>query len=313
MSKIYDLIGRRFGNLTVVEKLDSVKLKSGRTATKWNCLCDCGNYTEVITANLNNGHTSHCEECASKIIGMKHRKDIVGQKYGKLIVKEMIYNYNNTKRTKCLCDCDCGNTEILKNPYDITSGKIVSCGCIKGISQRTKMVGIKYGKLLVLEEIFNEDKPKVLCECECGNKIVLNRHDVLTKHTNSCGCLTRSLREEFIEQLLLDNKIKYKTQYTFPDCKSENNYVLRFDFAVFDNNNSLAQLIEYDGQQHFYPIDGWGGKKGYFENIKRDNIKNEYCEKHNIKLLRLPYTLSNDEIKQEIYNVLESVTTAGGA
>ena len=313
MSKIYDLIGKRFGNLTVIEKLDSMKLKSGRTAIKWRCLCDCGNYTEVTTANLNNGHTSHCEKCASAITGMKHRKNIIGQKYGKLIVKEMIYNYNNTNRTKCLCDCECGNTDILKNPYDITSGKIISCGCVKGISQRTKMVGNKYGKLIVIEEMFDEDKPKVLCKCDCGNTIILDRHDVLTRHTNSCGCLTRSLREEFIEQILIDNKIKYKTQYTFSDCKSENNYVLRFDFAIFNEENSLIQLIEYDGQQHFHPIDGWGGEKAYCEIINRDNIKNEYCNRNNIKLLRLPYTLSNDEIKQRIYNVLESVTTAGVA
>lgn len=311
MSKKYDLIGKRFGNLVVVEKLESIKYTSGRTATEWKCLCDCGNYTNVITANLNNGHTTHCNKCASEITGLKHRKDITGNKYGKLTVKKMLYNYNNTQRTKCLCDCDCGNTNILKNPYDITSGKITSCGCIKGLTQRTKMVGNKYGKLLVIEELFDKEKYQVKCQCDCGNVIILDRHDVLTGHTNSCSCLTRSLREDFIEDILIKEKINYKTQYSFSDCKSENNYVLRFDFAILNSDNNPIQLIEYDGQQHFYPIEAWGGKKSYLENVERDKIKDNYCNSHNIKLLRLPYTLSNDEIKKEIYNVLESVTTTG--
>ena len=53
-------------------------------------------------------------------------------------------------------------------------------------------------------------------------------------------------------------------------------------------------LCEYDGQQHYKPIifgdftyDEAVVK--YEELIQRDNIKNNYCKKHNIDLLRIPY------------------------
>lgn len=49
--------------------------------------------------------------------------------------------------------------------------------------------------------------------------------------------------------ILLDlNKVKYKTQYTFQDCISPINNPLRFDFAIFDENNNLLSLIEYNGR-----------------------------------------------------------------
>ena len=63
-------------------------------------------------------------------------------------------------------------------------------------------------------------------------------------------------------------------------------------------------LIEYDGKQHFEPIEFYGGEK-HFEEIKiRDSIKNQYCFENNIKLLRLKYDLSNEEIKEKIVNII---------
>ena len=58
---------------------------------------------------------------------------------------------------------------------------------------------------------------------------------------------------------------------------------LRFDFAIFNDDNQLSHLIEYDGVQHFKES-YWGG----LEEIQlRDNLKNQYCKEHNIKLIRI--------------------------
>ena len=59
-----------------------------------------------------------------------------------------------------------------------------------------------------------------------------------------------------------------------------------FDIAVYNNNNKIEYIIEYDGIQHFQ------GKhfKDTLENIhKNDLIKNKYCFEHNIPLIRIPY------------------------
>ena len=71
-----------------------------------------------------------------------------------------------------------------------------------------------------------------------------------------------------------------------------------------DDKGEVFYLIEYDGKQHFEPIEFYGGEK-HFEEIKiRDSIKNQYCFENNIKLLRLKYDLSNEEIKEKIVNII---------
>jgi len=51
-----NLVGRKFGRLTVICDSGNRKWQ----CVWWKCLCDCGNYLEVITASLNNGHTTSC-------------------------------------------------------------------------------------------------------------------------------------------------------------------------------------------------------------------------------------------------------------
>lgn len=98
--------------------------------------------------------------------------------------------------------------------------------------------------------------------------------------------------EKRILQFLQENKMNFKTQYQFEDCK--NIYELKFDFVIFDKNNELNYLIEYDGKQHYMPIDFAGkgeewAEDQFIETKKRDQIKNDYCKNKNIPLLRIPY------------------------
>ena len=74
--------------------------------------------------------------------------------------------------------------------------------------------------------------------------------------------------------------------------------------------------IIYDGQQHYYPVDfankgeKWATEL-YNKNIFRDNIKNDYCKKKNITMIRVPYWEINN-IENILYNkIIESQETAG--
>lgn len=51
-----NLIGQKFGKLTVIEKLPFEPDKSGNIY--WKCKCDCGNETILYTALLNQGVSS---------------------------------------------------------------------------------------------------------------------------------------------------------------------------------------------------------------------------------------------------------------
>lgn len=49
-------IGKRYGKLTVIEKLDRRK----HNTSVYLCICDCGNFKKV---NINNLHTVHIKSC----------------------------------------------------------------------------------------------------------------------------------------------------------------------------------------------------------------------------------------------------------
>jgi len=61
--------------------------------------------------------------------------------------------------------------------------------------------------------------------------------------------------------------------------------MLPFDFYL--SNYNIA--IEYQGEQHFNPIKGWGGNKTLERIQHNDKIKKEYCKKNNIYLIEIPY------------------------
>lgn len=87
--------------------------------------------------------------------------------------------------------------------------------------------------------------------------------------------------ENRIKDYLSAKKLKFKHQYTVKSTRK------RYDFCVLVNKSRL--MIEYDGEQHFSPIEQWGGEVAYQKQRKADKEKNEWCEKHKIPLLRIRY------------------------
>ena len=85
-------------------------------------------------------------------------------------------------------------------------------------------------------------------------------------------------------------------EYTFSDLHT-NNVPLRFDFAIFNKQHQLIQLIEYDGKQHYIPVEKFGGEKAFNHLKLNDERKNKYCKEHNIKLVRIPYTNLDIKLK----------------
>jgi hypothetical protein len=71
---IINLVGQKFGRLTVIERDNSYPSGAGKSVY-WKCKCDCGNYVSVHSDHLKNGTTSSCgclnssgEESISKIL-----------------------------------------------------------------------------------------------------------------------------------------------------------------------------------------------------------------------------------------------------
>lgn len=114
-----------------------------------------------------------------------------------------------------------------------------------------------------------------------------------------CPICKESLGEVKVRTFLVNNKIKFIPEYSFDDLRGKNNRKLRFDFGIFDKNNNLTSLIEFDGTYHYKVY-----KRSTAENLAgqqyRDELKNQYCKDNNIKLLRIPYWEY-----QNIYEILQ--------
>lgn len=93
-----------------------------------------------------------------------------------------------------------------------------------------------------------------------------------------------------IHQILERNNVNFIEEYEFPDLKSPNGKPLRFDFAVFDDDNNLDFLIEYQGKQHYQAVSKFGGKTGLYQQQFNDNLKRKYCAEKGIILIEIPYT-----------------------
>jgi len=87
--------------------------------------------------------------------------------------------------------------------------------------------------------------------------------------------------EKEINKHFKKSKYSYVSQKTFPDCKDK--ALLRYDFYLPKYNT----LVEFDGEQHFKPVEIFGGQEGYEDRIRKDRIKDEHAKKNGIRLIRL--------------------------
>jgi len=116
-------------------------------------------------------------------------------------------------------------------------------------------------------------------------------------HLSGCGCpkCRESCGEKEIRRFLIKNNIQFESQKIFDDCVHIKN--LKFDFYLPDYN----LCIEYNGLQHYAPIEYFGGKKSFLNQQKKDKIKKEFCEKNNINLLIIKYDESIEEKLKDVF------------
>ncbi len=118
---------------------------------------------------------------------------------------------------------------------------------------------------------------------------------------NGCPICRESKGEMLVQEILEKNSIESIRQKIFLDCtnklKGKSCKKLPFDFYL----PKINAIIEYDGQQHYIPV--WGEET--FKNLQRlDKIRNQYCKKNGIKLIRIPYTMNKEEIEPYILKEL---------
>lgn len=221
----------------------------------------------------------------------KHYKP--GDKVGPLSIELIEYTYKDNHRKwhgKFKCPYD--GTIFEASISNVAKGNTTSCGCykrevtIKRLHERNAvdLTGKKSGDWTFIERLDKQSKNKTwywLCKCDNGhtNEILSSNFG---KVKNCMKCNPRlSHGERKIKEILESLKVVFYQEYTFEDCKNIN--LLPFDFYLPDYNC----CIEYDGEQHFE--ENIFSHEDFTDRKKRDSVKNQYCEEHNIKLIRIPY------------------------
>lgn len=105
-----------------------------------------------------------------------------------------------------------------------------------------------------------------------------------------CDCHKISSFQWIVNKILKEHNIPYRVEVSFPDLYGMGNTnLLRYDFSVLNQNGTIKCLIECQGEQHYKPVDEFGGKVQFEMQKKNDELKRKYAIEHEITLLEIPY------------------------
>jgi len=231
--------------------------------------------------------------------------ELVGNEY------EVIGEYINSDTPIKMKHSDCGIIEE-KIPYNFFYG--FRCGSCSGNIKRTKkqfeqevykQVGKEYR---VISDYINRHTDIELRHMKCGSSYHVTPHNFLN-HEKRCPHCQSSKGEKLTESILKENNFTYIPQDRFEECR--NKYPLPFDFGVYDNDELIA-LIEYQGRQHYEPVDFAGrGVEWAQENFEKvqhnDNIKRKFCKENNIPLIEIKYSLTDKQVSDFLLSELNEV------
>jgi hypothetical protein len=177
-----------------------------------------------------------------------------------MTMKEHIGTANRKGNGCRKCSSPCQNTEAFIKLSKIKHGDKYDYSKTEYILQKTKTI--------------------ITCPIHGDFLITPSNHLHLGR---GCPRCKESKGEIEIRSWLHLKDINFIKEKTFEDYLY--NGLLKFDFYLIDYNI----CIEFDGIQHFKPIERFGGLLE-FDNLKiRDNIKDKYCLDNDIKLIRIPY------------------------
>lgn len=136
-------------------------------------------------------------------------------------------------------------------------------------------------------------------------EIICRKHGSFWKTPNShltslsgCPICIQSNGERAVEAFLKKFKIRYIREYRIP------NYRYRYDFYLPEFNI----YIEFNGKQHYEPVDRFDGKKGHDKTVKNDKIKKRLVKDNKGFLIIITYLhFSSGSVYKELTRRLKDI------
>lgn len=151
-------------------------------------------------------------------------------------------------------------------------------------------------QLMENSKMVNTEKNNRMKMITLGNNIIYNH--IIPNSDQKHASQYESMVAIYLDQH--KNIDSFICQKTFNDCKDKKR--LPFDF-YFEIDNQ-PYIIEYNGIQHYKPIEFFGGEEGLILRQKHDIIKKEYCNDNNIKFIEISCEKKN---KKDIFNYLNKI------
>lgn len=170
-----------------------------------------------------------------------NKKDITGQRFGRLIVLKETGERSKEGRVKWLCQCDCGN-KLNVVGKSLRNGNTKSCGCLQ--KERVREVNTIHGKRKTrLYSIWHDmlrrcENPKVVSYKLYGYrgiKICEKWHDFQSFYD-------WAMENGYADSLTLD-RIDCDGNYEPKNCRW-------VSMKTQQNNRRNNHIIEYNGETH---------------------------------------------------------------
>lgn len=262
----------------------------------------CGNNFEQIANDHKNGHG--CPNCAINKNTQSKRSILCNLITKANEIHDDFYNYDNIKLYKnkhTVYDIICPIHGIFTQSLHSHINK--KRGCSKCATEKRKdTLNMFITKSNEIHDDFYKYDLVIYRDSKTKVKIICSIHGIFTQrpkdHINNrqgCPICKESKGEKVIDQYLHSINIEFERQKTFKGCKYK--CLLKFDFYLPCYN----LCIEFDGEQHYTPIEHFGGEKEFRKIQKKDQIKTDYCKQNGINLIRIRY---DDNIESELNKIL---------
>lgn len=256
-------------------------------------ICDCGRLTIMSYTDLLRDRK--CKTCGYKKSSESQKKITLADVKAIFAKEECVLLADTFEgiQTPMPYICECGKRAKINLAHFRDGERCKECGIRKRAEKkRLKFEYVKNtfsekGVVLLSTEYISSKSP-LQCICVCGRPWTTCWNSF--QQGARCGCI-RSRGERLIEGFLKNSNQSYGSQEWFSDCKIKR--PLRFDFTVKAGIREGA-LIEYHGQQHYWPAK-WEGmtkekaRKEYLLITKRDATKEIWCHSNERLLLIIPY------------------------
>lgn len=282
-------IGTKNGCLTVVDIIQNDKCTIYKD---YKCQCKCGN-NDIILDEFHFVRKKH-RYCDAVYDEGKHYNNL-WYECG-IRIKQKEEKYRKAKRIK-----ESNYEKTL--PYTIHESLE-----IMGIGEDKEYLH-KGGR-----KIYFELRKSYKCRCYlCGKEFLFHYDDFKIRNDEYgykaldgyysrayCNCHEISSFQWRTIDILNKYNVKYRVEVSFEDLYGiGNKNHLRYDFAIFDDDNNIKYLIECQGEQHYKPVAEFGGTKQYEKQRENDELKREYANENNIFLLEIPYTCNTYEKEEK--------------